>query len=62
MRYLKLTEFQLIPRERLQKKAVKLFAWSAGAAKHFENSYKGKAMIGLKNIDFRYLLKIEIIA
>ena len=47
MRYLELTEFQLIPRDRLQKKAVfKLLAWSVGATKRFETSYKGKAMIG----------------
>ena len=37
MRYLELIEFQLIPQDRLQKKAVfKLLAWSAGGTKRFE--------------------------
>ena len=47
MRYIELTAFQLIPRDRLQKEAVfKLLAWSSGATKRFETSYKGKATIG----------------
>ena len=45
--YLELTEFQLILRDRLQKKAVfKLLACSAESTKRFETSNKGKALIG----------------
>ena len=45
MRYLELTDFQLNPRDRLQKMAV-FKQLASGSTKGFEILYKGKAMIG----------------